>query len=52
MALGLPSVTFGPLSVTAQTHLSILDHGHAFWRMLVWQLSSWILSALGPAARL
>src|SRR6476620_5281134 len=46
LALGVPSAAFVALSVTAQTYLSMLDHGHAFWRMLVWQLSSWILWAL------
>jgi signal transduction histidine kinase len=46
LALGLPSAAFIALSVAAQTYLSMLDHGHAFWRMLLWQLSSWVLWAL------
>jgi signal transduction histidine kinase len=46
LVLGLPTAAFVALSVTAQTYLSMLNHGHAFWRMLVWQLSSWILWAL------
>jgi signal transduction histidine kinase len=46
LAIGLPSAAFVALSVTAQTYLSMLNHGHAFWRILVWQLSSWMLWAL------
>jgi two-component system LytT family sensor kinase len=46
LMLGLPSAAFVALSVTAQTYLSMLSHGHQFWRMLVWQLSSWALWAL------
>jgi two-component system LytT family sensor kinase len=46
LALGLPSATLIALSVTAQTYLSMLTHGHAFWRMLLWQWCSWMLWVL------
>jgi hypothetical protein len=34
------------LSVSAQTYLSMLNHGHAFSRILAWQFGVWILWAL------
>lgn len=39
LAIGAASALFVALSVTAQTYLSMLGHGHSFWRMLWWQLS-------------
>ena len=46
--IGGASAVFVALSVTAQTYLSMLGHGHSFWRMLWWQLSVaglWVLLA-------
>ncbi len=39
LAIGFAGALFVALSVTAQTYLSMLGHGHSFWRMLWWQLS-------------
>lgn len=39
LAIGAACAVFIALSVTAQTYLSMLGHGHSFWRMLWWQLS-------------
>ncbi|MEQ1730349.1 MAG: histidine kinase, partial [Vicinamibacterales bacterium] len=39
LAMGFAAALFVALSVTAQTYLSMLGHGHSFWRMLWWQLS-------------
>lgn len=46
VAIGLVFAGFVALSVSAQTYLSMLGHGHSFWRMLTWQLGSWSLWAL------
>ncbi|MGE4164342.1 MAG: sensor histidine kinase [Vicinamibacterales bacterium] len=46
VAIGLVCAGFVALSVSAQTYLSMLGHGHSFWRMLTWQLGSWSLWAL------
>lgn len=48
LLIGAAVATFVALSVTAQTYLSMLGHGHSFWRMLGLQLSSaglWVLFA-------
>ena len=35
--------------VAAQTYLSMLHHGHDWWRLFLWQLASWSYwGALGP----
>lgn len=34
------------LTVSAQIYLSMLDHGHSFVRIVVWQLGSWSVWAL------
>ncbi|MEQ1910772.1 MAG: histidine kinase [Vicinamibacterales bacterium] len=39
LAIGAACAVFVALSVTAQTYLSMLGHGHSFWRILWWQLS-------------
>lgn len=46
LLIGAAVATFVALSVTAQTYLSMLGHGHSFWRMLGLQLSSAGLWAL------
>jgi two-component system, LytTR family, sensor kinase len=39
------------LTVATQTYLSMLDHGHSFVRMAVWQLCSWsVWAAATPVA--
>lgn len=48
LLIGAGVAIFVALSVTAQTYLSMLGHGHSFWRMLGLQLSSagmWVLLA-------
>lgn len=48
LLIGAAVATFVALSVTAQTYLSMLGHGHSFWRMLGLQLTSagiWVLFA-------
>ncbi len=58
LLIGAACAVFVALSVTAQTYLSMLGHGHSFWRILWWQLSVaglWALFApvvLRAAARL
>ncbi len=50
LAIGFAGALFIALSVSAQTYLSMLGHGHSFWRMLWWQLSvSGIWALLAPA---
>jgi sensor histidine kinase YesM len=46
--LVLGAIGTGLLAVTvaAQIYLSMLDHGHSFVRMVVWQLCSWSVWAL------
>jgi two-component sensor histidine kinase len=39
LAIAFGGALFVALSVTAQTYLSMLGHGHSFWRMFWWQLS-------------
>lgn len=49
LAIGFAAALFVALSVTAQTYLSMLGHGHSFWRMLWWQLSvSGVWALLAP----
>ncbi len=50
LAIGAVCALFIALSVTAQTYLSMLGHGHSFWRMLLWQLSvSGLWALMAPA---
>lgn len=39
LLIGAACAAFVALWVTAQTYLSMLGHGHSFWRILWWQLS-------------
>jgi two-component system LytT family sensor kinase len=41
LGLGTCGVTLIALTVSAQTYLSMLDHGHSFLRIAAWQLCSW-----------
>jgi sensor histidine kinase YesM len=48
-ALGAAAAAAVATAVAAQTYLSMRDHGHAFGRILVWQLCCWLLwTVLGP----
>jgi len=41
IAIGIGTAAILALAVSTQTYLSMLGHGHAFSRILIWQLSSW-----------
>jgi two-component system, LytTR family, sensor kinase len=41
IAIGVGTAAILALAVSTQTYLSMLGHGHAFHRILIWQLSSW-----------
>ncbi len=41
MAIGIGIAAILALSVSAQTYLSMLGHGHSFRRILLWQLTAW-----------
>jgi len=41
IAIGLGTAAILAFAVSTQTYLSMLGHGHAFRRILIWQLSSW-----------
>jgi hypothetical protein len=45
-ALGLGLAAVLSLSVSTQTYLAMIDHGHAFWRILAWQAAGWTFWAL------
>jgi signal transduction histidine kinase len=50
LAIGFACAAFVALSITAQTYLSMLGHGHSFWRILWWQLSvAGLWALLAPA---
>lgn len=42
MGLAFIAVCLLALSISAQTYLAMLDHGHSFWRMLGWQFAAWL----------
>ena len=46
VALGVGLAAVLSLSVSTQTYLAMINHGHAFWRILVWQLAGWLFWAL------
>jgi sensor histidine kinase YesM len=41
IAIGAGTAAVLALTVSTQTYLSMRGHGHAFHRILIWQLSSW-----------
>src|SRR5687768_1887493 len=43
---GVPVATVVAAAIAVQTYLSMLDHGHSFGRIFVWQWISWIFWAL------
>jgi two-component system LytT family sensor kinase len=46
MLLGLAVAAILALAVAASVYLSMIDHGHSFARLFVWQLGSWVFWAL------
>jgi two-component system LytT family sensor kinase len=49
LALGIGLATAFALSITTQTYLAMINHGHAFWRILTWQLAGWVYwAAVAP----
>ena len=46
LVLGTIGAGLLALTVSLQSYLSMLDHGHSFVRMMVWQLCSWSVWAL------
>jgi len=46
LVLGTIGAGLLALTVSLQSYLSMLDHGHSFIRMMVWQLCSWSVWAL------
>jgi len=45
-AIGIGTASVLALAVSAQTYLSMIGHGHAFRRILIWQLGVWSFWAL------
>jgi len=49
LVIAVVCALFIAVSVTAQSYLSMLGHGHSYWRMLGWQLSvSGLWAAMAP----
>jgi signal transduction histidine kinase len=46
IAIGIGTAAILALAVSSQTYLSMLGHGHAFSRLLIWQLGSWSFWAM------
>jgi two-component system, LytTR family, sensor kinase len=46
LALSLGLAAIFSLAFSTQTYLAMLDHGHAFWRLLAWQAAGWTFWAL------
>jgi two-component system LytT family sensor kinase len=50
VTLALVAAAFLGLSISGQTYLGMYNHGHAWWRILTWQILSWSYwAALTPA---
>ena len=49
LVVGLMGAALVAVSISAQTYLSMLNHGHSFWRILSWQLTSWSFWGLAAA---
>lgn len=41
MALAFAAAALVAFAISAQTYLAMRSHGHSFWRMFSWQLTSW-----------
>ncbi len=46
LQVGAVTAALVAVTVSGQTYLSMLSHGHSLWRILIWQLSAWSLWAL------
>ena len=42
VALGLGLAVVLAISFSTQTYLAMIDHGHAYWKILAWQLAIWL----------
>jgi len=48
-ALGTGLAVVLSISFSTQTYLAMINHGHAFWRILAWQLAGWVYwAAIAP----
>jgi hypothetical protein len=45
-ALGVGLAVVLAISFSTQTYLAMIDHGHAYWKILAWQLGGWLYWAL------
>ncbi len=46
VALGVGLAVVLSISFSTQTYLAMINHGHAFWKILAWQLAGWVYWAL------
>ena len=46
VALGAGLAVVLAISFSTQTYLAMINHGHAFWKILAWQLAGWLYWAL------
>jgi sensor histidine kinase YesM len=49
ITLALVAAAFLALSVSGQTYLGMYHHGHAWWRIVAWQILSWSFWAVATA---
>jgi sensor histidine kinase YesM len=49
VTLALVAAAVMALSVTGQTYLGMYHHGHAWWRIIAWQIVSWTFWAAATA---
>jgi two-component system, LytTR family, sensor kinase len=45
-ALGVGLAVVLSISFSTQTYLAMINHGHAFWKILAWQMAGWLYWAL------
>jgi two-component system, LytTR family, sensor kinase len=46
LVLGVGLAVVLAISFSTQTYLAMIDHGHAYWKILIWQLAGWLYWAL------
>ena len=46
VALGVGLAAVLALSVSTQTYLAMINHGHTFWKILTWQFTAWLFWAV------
>src|SRR5687768_14020147 len=46
VALGVGLAVVLSISFSTQTYLAMINHGHAYWKILAWQLAGWVYWAL------